>query len=67
MVIGAKRAIILLLSEKVDSIEIYKEMIHSAYLSIPLPSVIRLREYARMRRKEIVVSKKNLSGNIMSR
>ncbi len=60
MVVGAKRAIILLLSEKVDSIESYKEKVHSAYLSIPLPSVIRLKKYAKIRKKEIVVSKKNI-------
>ena len=60
MVIGAKRAIILLLSEKVDSLENYREKIHSTYLILPLPSVIRLREYARIKRKEIVLSRKNI-------
>ena len=60
MVIGAKRAIIMLLSEKVDSLENYREKIHSTYLNLPLPSVIRLREYARIKRKEIVLSRKNI-------
>ena len=60
MVIGAKRAIILLLSEKVDSLENYREKIHSTYLTLPLPSVIKLREYARIKRKEIVLSRKNI-------
>ena len=60
MVIGAKRALILLLTEKVDSLESYREKVHSTYLSIPLPSVIRLKEYARIRRKEIVLSRKNI-------
>ena len=60
MVIGAKRAIILLLNEKVESLENYKEIIHSVYLSIPIPSVIKLKEYARIRRKEIVLSRKNI-------
>ena len=60
MVIGAKRALILLLSEKVDSIESYSENIHSAYLTIKLPSVIRLKEYAKIKRNEIVVSRKNV-------
>ena len=60
MVIGAKRAIILLLNEKVDSLENYREKIHSAYLTIHLPSVIKLKEYARIRRKEIVLSRKNI-------
>ena len=60
MVIGAKRAVILLLNEKVDSLENYREKIHSAYISLPLPSVIKLRHYARIRRKEIVLSRKNI-------
>ena len=59
MVIGAKRAVILLLNEKVDSLENYREKIHSAYISLPLPSVINLKHYARIRRKEIVLSRKN--------
>ena len=60
MVIGAKRAVILLLNEKVDSLENYREKIHSAYISLPLPSVIKLKHYARIRRKEIVLSRKNI-------
>ncbi len=60
MVIGAKRAIILILSEKVDALESYRELIHSAYLTLPLPSVIKLKQYARIRRKDIVLSRKNI-------
>ena len=60
MVIGAKRAIILILSEKVDALENYRELIHSTYLTLPLPSVIKLKQYARIRRKDIVFSRKNI-------
>ena len=60
MVICAKRALILLISEKVDSIESYSEQIHSAYLTFKLPSVIRLKKYARAKKKEIVLSRKNI-------
>ena len=60
MVIGAKRAVILILSEKVDALENYRELIHSAYLTLPLPSVIKLKHYARIRRKDIVLSRKNI-------
>ena len=60
MVIGAKRAIILILSEKVDALENYRELIHSVYLTLPLPSVIKLKQYARIRRKDIVLSRKNI-------
>jgi 5-methylcytosine-specific restriction endonuclease McrA len=60
MVIGAKRALILLLTEKVEAIENYTEFIHSMYFKMPLPSVIRLRDYARFAKKEIVLSRKNI-------
>ena len=60
MLVGAKRALVLLLTEKVDSIERYNESIHSAYLTVPLPSVIRLREYVRIKRKDIVLSRRNI-------
>ena len=60
MIIGAKRAIILVLNEKVDALENYREIIHSTYLTLPLPSVIKLKQYARIRRKEIVLSRKNI-------
>ena len=60
MVVAARRAIILLLSDKVDSIENYSESIHSAYLTLRLPSVIRLREYTRIKKKDIVLSRKNI-------
>ena len=60
MVIGARRAIILILSEKVDALENYRELIHSAYLTLPLPSVIKLKQYAKIRRKDIVLSRKNI-------
>ena len=60
MVIGAKRALLLLLTEKVESIENYTEFIHSMYFKMPLPSVIRLKNYARFTKKEIVLSRKNI-------
>lgn len=60
MVIGAKRALLLILTEKVEAIENYTEFIHSMYLKMPLPSVIRLKNYARFTKKEIVLSRKNI-------
>ena len=60
MVIGAKRALLLVLNEKVEAIENYTEFIHSMYIKIPLPSVIRLKKYARFTKKEIVLSRKNI-------
>jgi len=60
MVIGAKRAINMLLNDKVDSIENYTEEVHSKYLVIYIPSVVKLREYAKIRRRDIVLSRKNI-------
>ena len=60
MIIGAKRAILLILSEKVEAIENYTEYIHSMFCKIPLPSVIRLKKYARFDKKDIVLSRKNI-------
>ena len=60
MIIGAKRAILLIFSEKVETIENYRELIHSAYLSMKLPSVIRLKHYARIQKKNIVLTRKNI-------
>ena len=60
MVLGAKRAIILLLGEKVDTLENYNEFVHSKFLKIPLPSVIRLKKYVFVKRREIILSKNNI-------
>ena len=60
MIIGAKRALVLVLTEKVDAIENYAEYVHSMFFKMPLPSVIRLKKYARFNKKEIVLSRKNI-------
>mgnify|MGYP001219697288 CR=1 FL=1 len=60
MIIGAKRALVLVLTEKVDAIENYAEYVHSMLFKMPLPSVIRLKKYARFNKKEIVLSRKNI-------
>ena len=60
MVVRAKKAIILILGGKVEALENYKEIIHSAYLNLPLPSVIKLKEYVKIKRREAVLSRKNI-------
>ena len=60
MIIGAKRAILMMLMQKVEVVEKYTEQIHSTFLTIPLPSVIRLKWYARFKKKEIVLSRRNI-------
>ena len=60
MIIGVKRAVILYFGEKVDILENYNEIINSVSFSLPVPSVIRLKYYAKIKRKEIVLSRRNI-------
>ena len=60
MTLGAKRAIILSFTEKVEVLERYKETINSVNLSIFVPSVIRLRDYVRFNKKKIPLNRRNI-------
>ena len=60
MVINAKRAIILMLKEKVEMLENYSENINSVSMSIDLPSVIKLNFYVHIKYKDIVLNRKNI-------
>tara|TARA_B100001123_G_scaffold418110_1_gene521666 strand:- start:91 stop:615 length:525 start_codon:yes stop_codon:yes gene_type:complete len=60
MTVGAKRAIILSFSDKVEVLERYADQIRSINLSIFIPSVIRLRDYVRFNKKRIPLSRKNI-------
>lgn len=60
MLVSGKKAIILLLCNKVDSLDDYPIKIRSTYLSLKLPSIIRLKEYINYRFSEIVLSRKNI-------
>ena len=60
MTLGAKRAIILSFTEKVEVLEIYKEQVRSINLSIFLPSVIRLKDYVRFNKKKIPLNRRNI-------
>ena len=60
MITSSRRAIILLLNEKVDELEYYNDFIRSKFISLRLPSVIRLKKYAKVHRNEIVLSRKNI-------
>ena len=60
-VLRARRAVTLLLLGKVDLIEnVDGQRMHSIRITIPLPSVIRLKYFVRIRRKEISLTKKNI-------
>ena len=60
MVINAKRAIILVILDKVEMIEKYRENIHSVSASFNLPSVIKLNFYVHLKYKDIVLTRRNL-------
>ena len=60
MIIGAKRAVVLVLSNKVEAIENHSEFVKSVYFKLPLPSVVRLFKYANFKKKEIILSRKNI-------
>ena len=60
MTLGAKRAIILSFTEKVEVLERYKETINSVNLSIFVPSVIRLKDYVRFNKKNIPLNRRNI-------
>ena len=60
MVTGVKRAISLYFTEKIDVIEKYEESLRSPSISIPMPSVIRLKNYIRIKKNNILISRKNI-------
>ena len=60
MTLGAKRAIVLSFTEKVEVLERYNDEIRSINLSIFMPSVIRLKDYVRFNNKKIPLNRKNV-------
>ena len=60
MVIGAKRAIISILSDKTECIANYSDVIRSQSFSMSLPSVIRVKQYVRFFRSDIVLNRINI-------
>ncbi len=60
-VLKLRRAITLLLLGKVDLIENDRNRsLHSVNIEIPFPSVLRLKYYVQIKRKEIPLNKKNI-------
>lgn len=60
MVTNAKRAVVLMLLGKAEEVVNYDEIVHSPSFQIPLPSIVRLHRYIRVRNKEIVLTRKNV-------
>ncbi len=59
-VTGAKRAIVLVLKGVARAEETNHAVVHSAYLALPVPSVIRLVEYRRVPLQTRALSRKNI-------
>ena len=60
MVIGAKRAICLLLTEKSECIQNYDDIIRAQSFSMNLPSVIRVNRYVRFFRNNAILNRINV-------
>ena len=60
MVINAKRAIVLIIKDKVKMLEKYSENIRAVQNSFDLPSVIRLNFYVHLKYKDIVLNRRNI-------
>ena len=59
-IISWRKAVTLVVLEKVEVIETYDRQIHSVSLSIPLPSIVRLVHIAKWRRIKVNFSRRNI-------
>ena len=55
--IGWRRAIILDLTDRVDVLETYDQLVRAASIAVQLPAVVRLRRYLRYRKPRVVFSR----------
>ena len=54
------RALVLDLSDKVDVMEYYDRVVRTTTDEWPLPAVVRLRQYLRLRRRDVALTRRNL-------
>ena len=54
------RALVLDLSDKVDVMEYYDRVVRTTSDEWPLPAVIRLRQYLRIKRRDVALTRRNL-------
>ena len=59
-VTGTRRALVLVLKGVAAMEEEGRKLVHSMYLTLPVPSVIRLTEYRRIPRQTRAISRKNI-------
>ena len=60
MVVSIKKAIILHVLEKVDMVEKSDKYINSLYLSIPIPYVVKLKNYLYVKPKQLALTRNNI-------
>lgn len=60
MVVGAKRAVCLVLSNRSECVDNYTEVIKSQSFSMNIPSIIRINRYVKFTRNEIVLNRLNI-------
>ena len=60
MVIGAKRAIVSILSDKTECVANYSDVIRSQSFSMSLPSIVRVKKYVRFFRNDVVLNRVNI-------
>ena len=64
---SAKRAVVLVIGEKVDMLEKYNEKINSVKKSFVLPSVIKLKFYVKIPHKDLSLTKRNIFKRDLNR
>ena len=60
MVIGAKRAIVSILSDKTECVANYSDVVRSQSFSMNLPSIVRVKRYVRFFRNDVVLNRVNI-------
>lgn len=55
-----RRALVLVLTRKAEPVENSGLELHTVNISIPIPSVLRLNYYVRVRRREVPLTKRNI-------
>lgn len=56
----ARRAICLFFNDKVDILESYNDQVHSPSTILPLPSIVKLRDFVRYNKMDVILTRKNL-------
>ena len=55
-----QRAIVLDLQDRIDVVEYYDEVVHTPSRDIPLPAVVRLRQYLRLETRGVSFTRRNV-------